>query len=64
MTKRLRAMVMVHNSQLTQSVWQDFFSQHRTRENIERRLRLGVRQGEWVAWRLIRIEKEVMGNDS
>ena len=63
MSKRLRAMVLVHKPELTQSVWQDCFSQHRTRENLERRLRLGVKQGEWVAWRLIRIEKEVIGNE-
>lgn len=63
MSKRITAMVLVHKPELTQSVWQDFFSQHRTRKNLERRLRLGVKQGEWAAWRLIRIEKEVMGHE-
>lgn len=64
MSGRLKAMVLVYKPELTHAVWQDFFSQHRTRENLERRMRLGVKQGEWSAWRLIRIEKEVMGDDS
>ena len=44
------------------SVWQDFESKHRTLAGIEKRLKQGVKNGEWVAWRLITIHKEVMGN--
>ena len=59
-----RAMVLVYEPLLTHSIWQDFKSLHRTQAGLEKELRRGVREGEWVAWRLIRIEKEVMGNDS
>ena len=59
---RLQAMVLVYQPELTHSVWQDFMCRCRTQEAFERLLRKGVRDGEWVAWRLIRIEKEVMGN--
>lgn len=57
-----RAMVLVYKPELTHSVWQDFVSKHRTRKGMEQRLKQGVRNGEWVAWRLIHVEKEIMGN--
>jgi len=57
-----RAMVLVYQPELTHSVWQDFWHNRRSQESLERELRRGVRSGEWVAWRLIRVEKEVMGN--
>ncbi len=57
-----RAMVLVYQPELTHSVWQDWISNHRTLKGMEQRLKQGVRNGEWVAWRLMRIEKEVMGN--
>lgn len=57
-----RAMVLVYQPELTHSVWLDWISKHRTRKGMEQRLKQGVRNGEWVAWRLMHIEKEVMGN--
>lgn len=56
------AMVLVYQPELTCSIWQDFISKHRTLNGLEQRLKQGVRNGEWVAWRLMRIEKEIMGN--
>lgn len=55
------AMVLVYQPALTCSVWQDFYSEARTRKGLERLLKNGVKNGEWVAWRLMHIEKEVMG---
>ena len=56
------AMVLVFEPALTHSVWQDFESRHRTLDGLEKRLKQGVKNGEWVAWRLITIHKEIMGN--
>lgn len=58
----VRAMVLVYQPALTCSVWMDFESRHRTQASLEKCLRLGVRNGEWVAWRLITVHKEVIGN--
>lgn len=60
----MRAMVLVYEPRLTHSVWQDFESRRRSQQSLEKRLRLGVRQGEWVAWRIIEIRKEVFCNDT
>lgn len=57
-----RAMVLVYQPELAHSVWQDFRHKRRSQESLERELRRGVRDGDWVAWRLMQIEKEVMGN--
>lgn len=57
-------MVLVYQQELTHSVWQDFESRARTMEGLEKQLKAGVRSGEWVAWRIMRIEKEVWGNGS
>lgn len=62
MSKLPSAMVLVYQPELTHSVWMDFDHRKRTVESLEKELRRGVRKGEWVAWRLIRVEKEVMGN--
>ena len=56
------AMVLVFQPALTCSVWQDFYSRARTTAGLEKLLKDGVKKGEWVAWRLIHIEKEVMGS--
>ena len=56
------AMVLVFQPELTHSVWQDFRCRARTQGGLERQLKDGVKRGEWVAWRLIRIEREVTGN--
>ena len=57
-----RAMVLVYQPELSCSVWQDFECRARSIAGIERQLKQGIRCGDWVAWRLMRIEKEVMGN--
>lgn len=56
------AMVLVFQPELSHSVWHDFLSRARTLAGLERQLKAGVKRGDWVAWRLIRIEREVMGN--
>ena len=60
--ERLRAMVLVYQPELTHSVWQDVVSRHRTVKGLEKHLRKGVKDGKWWGWRIIRIEKEVLGN--
>lgn len=59
----LRAMVLVYQPELTYGMWRDYRNRSRSIEGMERKLKEGVRRGDWVAWRLIRIEKEVMGNE-
>jgi hypothetical protein len=61
MAMKPRAMVLVFNPTLTHSVWQDLISRHRTVKGLEKHLRKGVRDGEWVGWRIIQVEKEVRG---
>lgn len=72
MSEPLRAMVLVYVPELTHSVWQDYGGMVdeetgkeiiRSQEELVSDLKQGVLRGEWVAWRLVRIEKEVMGNE-
>ena len=63
----LRAMTLQYQPALTHSVWVDTFLSDADdcqfpKDDLIARLKQGVRDGEWVAWRLIRIEHEVMGN--
>lgn len=62
--KRLSAMVLVYEPMLLHSHWQDFVSRCRTNETLKKQLRAGVKSGEWVAWRTIQIDEQVIGNDS
>ena len=62
MVKKPRAMVLAYQPELTHSVWQDLISGHRTIESLESYLRKGVRDGRWVGWRIIQVEKEVLGD--
>ena len=57
-----RSMVLVYQPELKCSVWIDYYSKAKTVAGLERQLRANVKNGNCVAWRLIRIEKEVMGN--
>lgn len=64
---QLRAMVLEYQPDLTHSVWIDFFAEDEngkavTRSELIEFLKMGVRNGDYVAWRLVRIEKEVIGN--
>ena len=58
-----RAMVLVYQPELTHSVWLDYRNTSRSIQGLERKLKEGVRRGDWVGWRLVRIEKEVIGNE-
>ena len=69
-TARLQAEVFVYEPRLTCSVWQDYggVRDEETGEDVPRTesemiedLKQGVRDGEWVGWRLHRIEREVIG---
>jgi hypothetical protein len=41
--------------------WVDLAGSGRSEAALVRQLRKGVRTGEWLAWRIIRIEREEMG---
>lgn len=63
----LHAMTLQYQPELTHSVWVDTYLSDEDdcklpRDELVERLKQGVRDGEWVAWRLIRVEQEVMGN--
>ena len=58
---RLSAQELVFQPELTHSVWTDFMSRARTQEALEKQLRKGVRSGEYVGYRLHRIEAEYLG---
>jgi len=63
----LRAMTLQYQPELTHSVWVDTYLSDEyecqlPRDELVERLKRGVRDGEWVAWRLIYVEQEVMGN--
>lgn len=64
---KLRAMTLQYHPELTHSVWVDMYLSDEDecqlpRDELVEQLKQGVLDGEWVAWRLIRIEQEVMGN--
>lgn len=63
----LSAQVLVYQPELTHSMWVDHYGEDSdgcrlSREDLVEQLKAGVRSGEWVGWRLMRIEQEVMGN--
>lgn len=60
----MRAMVLTYIPELKHSMWCDFQSRHRSRDSLEKRLRKGVRDGEWFGWRIMDIQKQVIGFDS
>lgn len=65
--RQLRAMTLQFKPELTHSVWVDTYLSDENdcqlpKDQLVERLKQGVRDGEWVAWRLIHIEQEVMGN--
>jgi hypothetical protein len=61
LVRPLSAQVLVFQPELTHSVWTDFMSRARTQEALEKQLRKGVRSGEYVGYRLHRIECEYLG---
>lgn len=54
---RLRAMVLIHDTEKGDR-WVDYLSLARTEEGLTEKLRAGVSQRRWVAWRLLRVERE------
>lgn len=58
-----RAQVLVWSELLEANNWVDLQTNCRTEAGLIRRLRAGVRKGEWGGWRLITIHHEVIGND-
>lgn len=63
----LSAMTLQFRPELTHSVWVDTHLSDEDdcrlpKAELIERLKQGVRDGEWVGWRLMRIEQEVMGN--
>lgn len=62
----LHAMTLQYQPELTHSVWVDTYLSDEDcklpEADLVERLKQGVRDGEWVGWRLVRIEREVMGN--
>ena len=62
MASKPRAMVLVYRHELTHSVWVDLISQHRTEAGLEKHLRKGVKDGDWLGWRIIYVSKQGVGN--
>lgn len=56
-----RAQVLVWCQSLQCNRWIDLATKARTKAGLVKQLRAGVKAGEWVAWRIIRIEREEMG---
>lgn len=55
-------MVLVFYPELTHSVLVDYVSRARTRVGLVKSLTKQVRDGDYVGYRLIEIQKEVIGN--
>lgn len=55
------AQVLVHQPELTHSVWTDFVHRCRSLDALRKKLRLAVRKGEYVGYRLLRIEEQYLG---
>jgi hypothetical protein len=53
--------VLVWSDLLETNHWVDLAGSGRSEAALVRQLRKGVRTGEWLAWRIIRIEREEMG---
>lgn len=64
---KLQAMTLQYQPELTHSVWVDTYLSDEDecqlpRDELVARLKQGVKDGEWVAWRLVHIVEEVLGN--
>ena len=62
MALKLQAMVLIYQPELTHSVWVDLISQHRTEAGLEKHLRKGVKDGDWVGWMIIQVLKQALGD--
>lgn len=54
-------MVLVYMPELRHSVWQDYITRTRTVTALIKQLRLGVRNGRFIAYRLMTIHGEWSG---
>ena len=50
---KLRAMVLKWNEQSGSNVWIDYRHRRRSPEALEDELNLGLKNGQWVKWRII-----------
>jgi hypothetical protein len=57
----MRAMVLVFQPELTHSVWIDYWSKARTMTGLIKDLQRGVKDGRFVAYRLIHVYVEITG---
>lgn len=63
-SRKPSAMVLEYQPELTHSVWIDYISEDAdTKQQLIDELKEGVKDGRWVGWRLILVEREVMGNE-
>ena len=65
--KRWHVMTLQYQPALTHSVWVDTYLGDKNdcvlpHDELVARLRQGVRDGEWIGWRLMHIDTEVLGN--
>ncbi len=58
-----KVMVLAFEPALTHSVWRDYSHRRRTLRGLHNELREGVKSGRFVGYRLIRIERDVLGNE-
>lgn len=58
-----RAMVLVHVPELKCNVWQDFICTAHRQSGLLKHLQDGVKQGKFLGYRMMRIEKEVLANE-
>ena len=62
MKERLpHVMVLVYEEALTHSVWQDYMHRCRTLKGLMRLLKSEIKEGRFVAFRLMHITHEEMG---
>jgi len=58
-----RAMVLVHVPELKCNVWQDFICTAHRQSGLIKHLQVGMKQGKFLGYRVMRIEKEAIGNE-
>ena len=56
-----RAQVLVWSDLLQGNHWVDLATNARSEAGLMKQLRAGVRAGDWLGWRIVRIEREEMG---
>lgn len=54
-------MVLKFSEELTHSYWCDFTHRCRTHNGLQKMLKRGIKQGQWIGFRLIEIQQEEIG---